>query len=275
VKKLGILYNPKLSAALPLARELEAEMRAARAEVWVCSSWEEEMARQQISGTELVFSVGGDGTVLRSARIVAPWPIPILGVNLGRLGFMTELGAEEVRDRLPQVLAGEGWVEARARLGVELLGGRPQELPSALNDVMVGRGATPRVVSIETIIDGQPLTTFVADGLIVATPTGSTAYTLAAGGPIVHPSVEAILLQPLAVHINLKAPLLLPADAVVELLIHSEHSAVLSVDGQVNIEVSSGDRIRVKRSPHHTRFLRLHPPGSYYGRLAQRLCLGQ
>lgn len=276
MKNLGILFNPRVEAARLFAGELESAICSNRASAWVGSAWEEMAARRHMADLDLVFSVGGDGTILRSARIVAPLPVPILGVNLGRLGFLTEMETREALASLPRILAGEGWLEERTRLEVEFaspdrIGAGSQELPSALNDVMVGRGAVPRIVLIEARIDGDPLTVYRTDGLILSTATGSTAYALAAGGPILHPSLDAILVQPLAAHLNLTAPLVVPGSTQIELSIHTDHAAVLSVDGQVDVEVRGGDIVRVRRSPHTTRFLRLGPPGDFYRRLAQKL----
>ncbi len=273
MKRVGIIYHPKMADAGPLAEELASFLPSLDASAWLCSAWEEEKVKAQVAGTDLILSVGGDGTILRAARAVAPWSVPIVGINLGRLGFMTELGAEEVRDQLPSLLAGEGWMDERAMLQAELggaeLGGKAAY--HALNDVVVGRGAISRVVRVEIVIDGAPLTTYKADGVILATATGSTGYSLAAGGPILYPQAREMVLNPISPHPVYARPLVLPPTATVELKVHTDHQAMLSIDGQINLELKSGESILVRLSPHVTRFLRVKPPTFFYTSLMERL----
>ncbi len=269
MKKVGILYHPKIAAAVALAEELASFLPSLEASIWLCSAWEEGEAKAQVEGTELILSVGGDGTILRAARAVVPWSVPIVGINLGRLGFMTELRAEEALQRLPAFLSGEGWIDERAMLQAELAG---KDLTfHALNDVVVGRGAIARVVYVETIIDGAPLTSYKADGVILATATGSTSYSLAAGGPILYPQAKEILLNPLFPHLTFANALLFPSTAIVELTVGTDHQAMLSIDGQINLALESGDGIRVMLSPHVTRFLRAKPATFFYSSLMERL----
>lgn len=268
MKTVGILYNPKIAAAGGLAEELAHFLPSINAAVWLCSSWEEEQARGRIEGTDLLLSIGGDGTILRAARVALSYSVPIVGINLGRLGFMTELGPEEARDRLSHYLRGEGWIDERAMLEVEL-GDRGHY--HALNDVFLGRGATPRLVNVETSIDGVPLTTYRADGVILCTATGSTGYSLAAGGPILWPQAKEMILNPVAPHLSFANALVLPPTAVTELRVHTSHQAVLSLDGQVNVDLEDGECIKVRLSPHVACFLRAEPPRYFYGTLMRRL----
>ncbi len=268
MKRVGILYHPKIAAAGALAQELASFLPSLEASVWLCSAWEGEKAKAQVEGTEVILSVGGDGTILRAARAVVPRAIPIVGINLGRLGFMTELSADEVREKIPALLAGEGWIDERAMLQVELAGRAPFH---ALNDAVVGRGAISRVVWVEVIIDGAPLTTYKADGVILTTATGSTGYSLAAAGPILYPSSRDMLLNPVSPHPIHGNPLLIPPTATVELKVESNHQAMLSIDGQINIELESGEGILVRLSPHVTRFLRVQPQTFFYSSLMERL----
>lgn len=273
MKRVGILYHPKQEKALPLAEEIEKSLSHQGVSGWLCSAWEEDKPRALAPNSDLLFSIGGDGTILRVARISAPLSIPIVGINLGRLGFMTELNITEIMEKLPDLLAGRGWVEERAMLEVEIperekAGGK---IFQALNDVVVGRGSSARLVLIETIIDGEFLTIYRADGVIVATATGSTGYSLAAGGPILYPQSREILLQPLASHLSLSQALVLPPEAIIELKVITSHEARLSLDGQVEMPLSSGDRVRVKLSPYVARFLRLRPKTYFYNLLEQKL----
>jgi NAD+ kinase len=273
IKKVGILYHPMIKAARTLAEELKDFLSARGVSVWLCSAWEGEQAKAQANDTDLILTIGGDGTILRAAQVAVPGRIPITGINLGRLGFMTELSAGEAKDRLPALLAGEGWLDDRAMLEAEL--GATESEPSrtfyALNDVVVARGAVARVVYIEASIDGQPLTTYKADGIIVATATGSTGYSLAAGGPILHPQAEEFLLLPISPHLSPAYPLVLPATAVVRLRLTTTHQATLSIDGHINLPLSSGAVITVRHSSYTGRFLRIHPEAAFYGSLEQKL----
>ena len=275
MNRVGILYHPIIEAAYTLAKELEEFLGASGISVWLCSAWEGETARAQVNDTDLVLSIGGDGTILRAAQAVAPGLTPITGINLGKLGFMTEISPDEALDKLPALLAGEGWVDERALLEAELFpisqGHEPARLFYALNDVVIARGAIARMVSIDASINGEPLTTYKADGMIVATATGSTAYSLAAGGPILHPKAKEFLLLPILPHLSSAYTLVLPSTAVVKLRISTAHQATLSIDGHINLALSSGAIVTVKRSPNTTRFLRIHPETSFYSSLEQRL----
>jgi NAD+ kinase len=273
MKKIGILYHPMIEAAHTLAEELKAFLTARGVSAWLCSAWEGEQAQSQVDGTDLILTVGGDGTILRAAQVAVPGQIPITGINLGRLGFMTELSTEEVRDKLPALLKGKGWLDERAMLEAELVTSEhePSRTFYALNDVVVGRGAVARVVYVEASLDGEPLTTYKADGVIVATATGSTGYSLSAGGPILHPQAQEFLLLPIVPHLSLAYSLVLPATAVVKLRLNTTHQATLSVDGHINLPLDSGALITVQHSPYSARFLRIHPEAAFYSSLEQKL----
>ena len=271
MKKVGILYNPMIDTARTLAEELKAFIGARGVSAWLCSAWDGEEAKSKIDGTDLIITVGGDGTILRAAQVIVPAPIPITGVNLGRLGFMTELSAREARDKLPALLDGGGWLDERAMLEAELITGN--EAPRsfyALNDVVVARGEVARVIFVEAQVDGEPVTTYKADGVIVATATGSTGYSLAAGGPILHPQSDDFLLVPISPHLSPAYPLVLPAASVVRLRVSTHHQAALSVDGHINLPLASGDVITIRHSQSSGRFLRIHS-GDFYGSLEQKL----
>ena len=269
MKKVGILFHPKIATAEALAHKLAEGLAHLEASAWLCSAWDEEEAREKAPGTELVLSIGGDGTMLRAARISAPLSIPILGINLGHLGFMTELTAEEAPDKVPLFLAGEGWLEERAMLEVRL----PSREGSfhALNDVVVARRARARIVRVEVTIDGEPLTVYKADGVIVATATGSTGYSLAAGGPILYPQAKELLLTPISAHLSLATPLVLAPETKLALEVHSDEQALLSIDGQIEVQLNDRDVVEVERSPYITRLLRAQPPALYYRTLTEKL----
>jgi NAD+ kinase len=271
VKKVGILYHPKVEATRSKAGELAEFLKSRGVAVWLGSAWERDEARAQLGGTDLVLTVGGDGTILRAAQVVAPGATPITGINLGRLGFMTELGADEATGALPQLLEG-GVTETRAMLQAELdRPGRESRIFHALNDVVVARGEIARVVRIEASIDGQPLTTYRADGVIVATATGSTGYALAAGGPVLHPLSRDFVLVPVAPHLSAAYPLVLPETAEVKLRLAAVHPATLCVDGHINLPLASGDAVTLRRSPCTVSFWRRRPEASFYSSLEERL----
>ena len=274
MKRIGVIYHPKIPLAKALSERLAEVLPAMKASVWVCSSWDEEYMNAHCQGTDLAYSVGGDGTILRVARTVAAWGIPIVGVNMGHLGFMTEFSADEVLEKLPVVLNGEGWVDQRCMLQIELLrkgGDRGDGTSHALNDALVGRGSVPRVINVATTVNGVALSNYKVDGVIVATATGSTGYSLAAGGPILYPQAEEILIKPVAAHLSLPYALVLPSSAEVKMVVHTNHEAVLSIDGQVNVPLQDGDSVIAKRSPYFARFLRKSPRDHFYAALEQRL----
>ena len=273
MKRVGILYHPMIRAAYTLAKELQEFLSSGNVSTWLCSAFEWETARAQLNSIDLIVSIGGDGTILRATQAVVPERTPIIGVNLGNLGFMTELGADEALDKLPSLLAGEGWIDERAMLEAEVLpkDGESARIFYALNDVVVARGAMARMVYIKATIDGQPLTTYKADGVIVATATGSTGYSLSAGGPILHPQAREFLLLPMLAHLSSDYTLVLPSTAVVKLRISTTHQATLSIDGHINSPLSTGATITVKHSSNVARFLRIPPETSFYSSLEHKL----
>jgi len=273
VKRIGILCHPLNKATRPMAEELESFLSARGVSVWVCSAWEADEAREQLDGTDLILTVGGDGTILRAAQVVASHAIPITGVNLGKLGFMTELSVTEAKDKLAALLAGEGWIDERAMLEAEIKAPDSEGVPVlyALNDMVMARGEIARMVRVEAAIDGKSLTTYRADGVILATATGSTGYSLSAGGPILHPQAKEFLLLPILPHLNLAYTLVLPYSVSVRLRIKANHPTTLSVDGHINLPLPSGTTLEAKQSAKKTRFLRIHPKASFYGSLEQRL----
>jgi NAD+ kinase len=278
MRRVGVIYHPKIDAARTLAGRLSDFLASVKITTWTCSAWDEDGVKAQCPGADLVLSVGGDGTILRVARVTSVSGIPILGVNLGHLGFMTELSADNIMEVLPSVLDGKGWIDQRTMLQVEMSSkdkaapsGGPAGPLHALNEAVLGRGAVSRVVYVQASVDGEVLTTYKTDGVIVATATGSTGYSLAAGGPILHPQSEDILLKPISAHLTMAYAVVLPPTAVIELEVHTDHQAMLSIDGQVEFALQDRDRITARRSSRVARFLRIYPPTSFYSALEQRL----
>jgi len=256
-----------IEASYTLAEQLQQFLISEGLSVWLCSAWEGEKARSEINHTDLMLTVGGDGTILRAAQVALLSQTPITGINLGKLGFMTELSADEALAKLPALLSGQGWIDERDMIEVGLSpseqGREATGILYALNDVVVARGAIARVVYIEARVDDELLSTYKADGVIVATATGSTGYSLAAGGPILNPQSKEFILLPILPHLSSAYPLVLPSTAVVKLHVSTAHEATLSVDGHINIHLDSGAVITVKHGSAKARFLRIHPSNFY------------
>ena len=279
MQKLGIFYHPQAPAALALAEEIMRIVRGSGRQVWISSPWDQAAVLVDAPTTDLLICIGGDGTVLRAARTVIPRPVPILAVNMGRLGFLSEIQPDETLGRLAEVLDGRYRVEQRTMLctqpvlpGAESAAPRLVEL-HALNDIVIGRAAVGRPVQITLIIDDVDVGTMRADGLIVATATGSTGYNLSAGGPILPPEAPEMLVTAVAPHLSRIRPLLLPAESVLTVIVQAEHEAVLSVDGQVNRRLESGAAVRIERSPFAAHLVRLGTPAHFYRRLSHYLDL--
>lgn len=227
---------------------------------------------RNIADSELVITLGGDGTIVRTARLAAPCGVPILGVNFGRLGFLAEIQPEEALNLVPKILANDLWIERRMLIHVKLIrDGEAIEAYEAVNDVFLGRGETPRAVRITTWIDGAEMRTYTADGVVVATSTGSTAYALAAGGPILAPELPAMLITPIVPHPTPYPSLVVDANSQIDVSVRTYHDATLAIDGQIMRPLQRGDRVSCSRSEYVVSFIRLHPPANFYATLLDKL----
>ena len=228
------------------------------------------------SKVDLIVVLGGDGTLLSVARRVDGLDVPILGVNLGGLGFLTATTLEALFPTLEAVLRGEYTAEERLVLVASLVRrGTPATDQQALNDVVVAKGALGRLIDLEVRADGQPMTAYRADGLIIATPTGSTAYNLSAAGPILFPTMDAVVLTPICSHTLTNRPIVLPASARLEVTLLTEApDVVLSVDGQPGPPVAAGDVVHVRRAGARIRLIR-DPRKSYFEVLRTKLKWGE
>ena len=278
IQSIGIIYNTLVPAACEMTSTL-AEHLGLKDKGWVCPAESMDSMASAAPNTDLIITVGGDGTILRAVKLTVFHTIPILGINMGRLGFMTELEGYEALEKLPQYLDGSPWVEERAMLQVQLLeeGGGPKpgvEAHHALNDAVIGRRAISRLITVGATIDGAHLTTYRADAVIVATATGSTGYNLSVGGPILYPEARAMIIKPVAPHLGLATGLVVPSTSLVEFTIESEQQAMLIVDGYLNLPLDRNDRIQVQTSPYKARFLRINPPTHYFHTLTRRLDFG-
>ena len=224
--------------------------------------------------SDLVISMGGDGTMLTAARLIGRSEKPLLGVNLGGLGFLTEVSVEDLYAKLEKLIAGEYAIEKRMVLTVGFSHEGADTHYFALNDIVVDRGGSPRVIRIDVSIDGEFFNTYVADGLIVSTPTGSTAYSLSAWGPIVSPDLESIVLNAISPHALTVRPTVIPATSKIVLKTEFENSdALLSVDGQENIRVTSGTVMEIQKGDFYVHFITFQG-SSFFDRLRQKLQWG-
>ncbi len=222
-------------------------------------------------GSELALVLGGDGTMLHAARRLAEYAVPLVGVNQGRLGFLTDIGREEAVDRITSMLEGEYTEEQRIMLTVEVLRKQERVYRSlVLNDVVLNKGDNGRMIEFDVSIDNEFVYTQRSDGVIVSTPTGSTAYALAANGPILHPCVDGIALVPLCPHGLSSRPITLAGSSSIDIRLLAPHDGRVHCDGQTRFDAHAGDCVRVNRSPHVVRLL--HPVGySYFAMLREKL----
>jgi NAD+ kinase len=269
---IGILYHPKIAASEPLAAEIEAWLTQRGMTVWSASAWEEATFEEVLPSAELLIVLGGDGSTLHVARLALPHRIPVFCVNLGRVGFLSEAQPTNWRSKLGQILAGDYWVEQRLMLHADLRrNGRLIHHFNALNDLVVGRGKQARVLRLHLSVDGDHVTTYTADALIVATPTGSTAYAMAAGGPLLPPGLQNFVVVPVAPHLSLDRPLVLHEEAEIVIQVQMHHEGQLTADGQDGIDLQTGDEVVIRKHEHHSYFARVESPGYFYRRLMMRL----
>lgn len=225
--------------------------------------------------SELLITFGGDGTLLSVARH-APDRIPIIGVNMGTLGFLTEIRVEEFDEVLERVLVGKYEAEGRVTFDVSVSrNGKEQKHYRVLNDAVLNKSALARMIEMRINVHGKFLSTFRADGLIVATPTGSTAYNLSAGGPIIYPTMEAVVITPICPHMLSNRPIVLPDHLGIEIGIETEHQETfLTLDGQEGFPITREDVVKVSKSP-HTVLLVSSPDKSYFDVLRTKLKWGE
>ena len=253
--KIAIGSRPDWPASLDAAKSVGEKLRKAGHEPAELAL-DSRAPTKEVERAEIAFVFGGDGTVLRAARVLSPLDIPILGVNLGRLGFLTSTTIDQFEAAMGDVLDGRFTIEERALLDARLVrGGREVVKALALNDVVVARGKQVRSINVAVRVDGEPLIVYWADGLIVATATGSTAYGFSVGGPLILPGSRAITLVPIAPHLSFGNAVVFDPDQVLELETQDEPS-VLSLDGQEEHDLRAGDRITVRRSETVARFAR-------------------
>jgi len=288
VRTVGVVVNPEKAAQDPQVtvrvREAVSTLLRHGLVVRVNADGARAVRLEELSATEQELAessdalvvVGGDGTILRAARAGAVRGVPVMGVNVGGFGFLAEVGLQELPEALERLVAGRHAVEERMMLAAEV--GRAGEVAErflALNDMVVTKSGYARLMPIRVCVNGEHLATYLADGLIVSTPTGSTAYNLSAGGPILSPGVRAMVITPICPHTLTARPVVVDADDVATVEVASKVEGVLlTVDGQVGCPLRGGDVVQVRRAEERARLVRLKAP-SFYELLRQKFAWGE
>jgi NAD+ kinase len=271
LRQAAILYHPMRPRAHEEATWLQGELEQAGVRTLLADGWQDGIVEQICKDQDLVVAFGGDGTIIRVTRLAASQQVPILGVNLGRIGFLAEITPDLLHGRVEALVEGKFWLERRSLLEAEWLRGGESFRYTCVNEVAVARGPAPRAVQVRTFLDGEEFIVYTADGVLVATATGSTAYSLAAGGPILYPESPDFLITPVAPHLHIGRSVIVPGDSTVTLQADSERPAVMSVDGQDERSLGPGDVVNVRRSELFATFVRMGPRHYFYDALADRL----
>ena len=279
--RVGVVGNPRYADLRAVLARLAAEAPARGITLYTEPSlmplWERPLPLLDSAPLDALLTFGGDGTLLRGCRLLQGREVPILGVNLGRVGFLTTATRDELPAALDALVSGRYVLERRLTLEASIVSdsGGTRTAQQALNDVAVHKGGVARVIRVRVLIDGEDVGPYSADGIVVATPTGSTAYSLSAGGPIVVPGVEAMIVTPVCAHTLGVRPLVVPAHATIciDPLTPEPEDLLVSYDGQVGTRVAAGDKIYVQRAPGAALLIRIGMEG-YFTRLRQKLNWG-
>ena len=248
-KRLGFAYNPTSEAAVELRERAAGWCRRRDVDHWAAQAGDVDQLLEELPSTDILMVLGGDGTFLRAARACAQVDVPLLGINLGKVGFLSKAEAHELEDVLVQLVAGEYRIDERMALeGRILAGGRGADnWPyAALNDVVIARGALARVCRLDVSIGRSHLATFVADGLVVSSPTGSTGYSFSAGGPIVDPLSRNLIVTPIAGYLSAIRSVVVGPDQVVRCRVVDAYEALVSIDGREDVPIAVGDVVEVR-----------------------------
>lgn len=272
MRRAGFVVHPGRPAAAAAARSLSAWLGDRGIQTRTLDGSDGERSEAFAAGLDLVVSVGGDGTFLRAARLAASSDVPVLGVKVGRMGFLTEVDPDQAPAVLERMLSGTVRIEERLAVLAEAED-RSFEPQWALNEVIVEKGARHRLIRLEVFVDEAYVTTFSADGVIAATPTGSTAYSFSAGGPIVSPSAPCIVVTPIAAHMVFDRSLVLAADQRVLLEVVGEEPGLLSADGRASLELPVGTRVRIGRAPTPSLFVRRDDAPGFHELVRERFGL--
>ncbi len=273
IENIVVAVHPQVPRAEQLAPLIAYYLEESGIRTFQSSLFDDALQeRVQSKEFDLLIALGGDGTMLRAGHLCAPLGVPIFGINLGRFGFLMDVDGAQWRQALSQLLVGDYRIESRMTLCAERWHG--DEIKGnwdVINEVYVGRGSSVRPVHLITSVDDRYLTTYVADGLIASTPTGSTAYALAVGGPILPPDLRNILLVPVAPHLSIDRAIVLAEGATVSITVEADHQSVLSVDGQTPVPLDNGDHVHIRVNDHSVKFIRVQDPGYFYRNLTPHM----
>jgi NAD+ kinase len=260
--RFGFVHNPTNPDAVAILARARAWTEANGVDAWASAAEDREAVATACPGSDLVCVLGGDGTFLRTARAIGDSGVPALGVNLGRVGFLAKVETDGLERALDQVLAGDYAIEERLRIAATIVrGDGSSETHACLNEVVMARGEHVRMIQVEVDVSGSHLATYVADGVVVATPTGSTAYSFSAGGAILDPRLRNMIITPVAAYLTSLHSVVAGEDHVVTLsLRHAGGGAVVSIDGQWDLPLARDDRVEVRALPEPLRLL--EPAGS-------------
>lgn len=259
--RIGFAYNPTSDAAIEL-RERATGWAAVRGiDHWAATAADMDAMSDQLPGTDVLVVLGGDGTFLRAARAVAEIDVPLLGINVGKVGFLSKVEAGDLIRTLELLQAGEFTLEHRMALDGRILRAGSKDAPErhiALNDVVIARGSLARVVRLDVAIDGSHLATYIADGLVVSSPTGSTGYSFSAGGPILDPTARNLIVTPIAGYLTTIRSVVVGSSVVVRCLVTDAHEALVSIDGREDVPLVVGDVVEVRALDRSIRFVQPH-----------------
>jgi len=282
VKKIGVFCKPKapsatgtLSKLVPWLRERDYQVFLDTATATLINETSSQEKREISQQADLLIVLGGNGTLLSVARTAHPHDVPILAVNLGSLGFLAEISLDELYPTLENILAGKFEVENRMLLNACIWrNGRKVEDHNVLNDVVINKGVVARVINLQVLVNGQYMTSYRADGLIIATPTGSTAYSLSAGGPIIHPSMHTLVLSPICPFTLTNRSILIPDQSIIQVKLVAEYDDVrITLDGQEGYDMKAEDILEIQKTKTTLQLIR-GPNKNYYQILREKLHWG-
>jgi NAD+ kinase len=270
-QNIGIVHNGELAEAEDLAKNLTTEYSAGR-KWWLSTPGELPERDAELAQSDLIITIGGDGTILRGAHAATGLDIPVLGVNMGRVGFMSDVEATDAIANVGWYLDGNARIERRFMLSATVSGDESRPV-LALNDVTVARGAILRVIEVSTVVDGVHLATYRGDGVVVSTATGSTGYSLSLGGPVMDPTSQDFLVKPIATHMSQFGGAILQASSTVELTVQAYEDATLNADGYIDHTLHAGQTVTITQGGNYASFLRRKPAAEFWGELSRRLGL--
>jgi NAD+ kinase len=274
VSRIGFAYNPTIEATVELAARASGWCQRRGIGEWQAQSGDLDTLRRELASTDALVVLGGDGTFLRAARAVAEVDVPLLGINLGKVGFLSKAEAGELESVLERIVAGEFTIDERMGLEGRILRGGADgddDRHFALNDIVIARGSLARVCRLDVSIDDTHLATFIADGLVVASPTGSTGYSFSAGGPILDPISRNLVVTPIAAYLSAIRSVVVSPQQVVRCRVVDAHEALVSVDGREDLQIAVGDVVEVHAIERPIRLLEPHGAQPFWDLLRHKV----